>query len=98
MDQAKISLLRKIYQKDSPYNVNEFLHGITEQDKGNYLQALLQVDAASLVEAATKILKFMADGTTSQVIFGTNTKGLDELVKRGWLIERVIDDISVKPE
>jgi Zn-dependent M16 (insulinase) family peptidase len=96
LNQAKVDLVRRLYSNEFPNN--EFVHGISDETRANYVQAILAVGGIELQEAAKPLLKAMADGNTSQVIFGMNQKGLEGMVKRGWAITRLIEGVSMQPE
>lgn len=58
------------------------------------MKEVLAVSEQDVKMAADWILKRMAEGETAQVIFG-QSGNYEELVKRGWTVERYVNDVSV---
>lgn len=71
---------------------------MSQTERANYIQTILTVTAMQLVDSAKVVLRAMADGNTSQVVLGIQKVGLEEVIKRGWLLNRMMDDLSIQPE
>ncbi|CAD8083683.1 unnamed protein product [Paramecium sonneborni] len=76
-------------------NLNSAKLGSFNIDDPEKMQQILAVSEEEVKEQAQYVLNQMAEGQTSQVIFGKQVQQLDEYVKRGWTIERYINEVAV---
>ncbi|KRX07100.1 Metalloenzyme, LuxS/M16 peptidase-like protein [Pseudocohnilembus persalinus] len=93
LDEAKLCIFQRIGKPITPQNkgLGKFLHNITEEDKINYRQALIQTNPSDLKDVIQQLIEEQAKGQYSQVIFGSEeNEELNSFKEQNWNIEKAL--------
>lgn len=78
------------------YGMQLFLYGITDEQRNERRQKLIEVEADQILEAGQSLMKDIEQEKTKQTIFGANVDKLQFFISRGWRIERFVEGLSLK--
>ncbi|KRW98994.1 Metalloenzyme, LuxS/M16 peptidase-like protein [Pseudocohnilembus persalinus] len=101
LEEAKVSIFTKLDTEVLPENKGEhlFVYELTDKMKKAYREAILGTTREQLVEATKKyLLDKLSEDQSSKIIIGQQDVNLEGLLKRGWRIERPLDDLSVQQD